>query len=558
MFQYNDYPFRVNISVENYESKEDAVKCLSSYGAKSLGREKMAFRERTITTSQFLACATSGYTFCGLFQYNPGQKIKYKNKDGKLRCDYPVYRKGKNIGAMKLFVKADEFYIGSQVVFVDVDYTAYKNVSDYISVLRFPPTCVYMSFSDNKEKNGITSRRFRLAYIFDHILSKYEFAKVSKSITQQIELDTHEPMQDDCGTRPSQYFNGVCGNNETYRTDMIYQIWDIQEPILPPQQVVVPEEAKKDDEFQFDEHLVADMEHMSYDVFMHYYSRKFRRIKRSESPFWFDNLYQFTDDSYLQTWYYPQLVKDGEHRRRKLYKNVCLRRLICPDMDANTALFNAYIDRHLYFDNSDGVLTIGALQRKIKKAFKASRAELEELCKWERFYWRTHRPQFILIPGVKATQGVIKDVQRRINYAVIDIKYDKTKSLQENIAAGIGVPERTLYRYAKYRGIDTNPHKPKSAREIQKEKHIEQEDERSIFLRLYNPSLSLRQNLDFLRSNGLSISSPTTIKKWKEKYISPEEQAPNNPPSSPFTASDIDVSVPNYNWGVGWSYPGVS
>ena len=61
-----------------------------------------------------------------------------------------------------------------------------------------------------------------------------------------------------------------------------------------------------------------------------------------------------------------------------------------------------------------------------------------------------------------------------------------------------------------------------------------------------------------LRSHGLSISSPTTIKKWKEKYIFPEEQAPSNPPSSPFTASDIDVSVPNYNWGIGWSYPGVS
>lgn len=299
------------------------------------------------------------------------------------------------------------------------------------------------------------------------------------------------------------------------------------------------------------------MEHMSYDVFMHYYSRKFPRIRRSETPFWFDSLYQFTDDSYLRTWYYPKLVKDGEHRRRKLYKNICLRRLICLDMDADTALFNAYIDRHLYFDNSDGVLTISTLQRKVKKAFKLSRVELEELCKWDRYYWRTHRPQFILMPGIKATQGMIKNVQRRINYSMIDIKYNRTKSIRENIDAGIGIPERTLYAYAKDRGIETSPSKPKSVREIQKEKNLEKSNAIFTFCRFYDPSKTLRQNLDILRSHGVVISSPTTIQKWKEKYIDNDEPAPFQP-TSPFIAPDIDVSVPNYNWGVGWSYPGVS
>ena len=557
MYQYVDYPFRVNISVENYESKEDAIRCLSSYGAKSLGREKMAFREWTITTSQFLVCATSGYTFCEIFQYDPGKKIYYINKEGKPRCDYPVYRKGANKGAMKLFVKSDEFYLGSQVVFVDVDYTRFQNISDYISVLRFPPTCVYMSYSDNKEKNGIISRRFRLVYIFDRLLNKDEFAKVSKSITQQIELDTQEPMQDDCGTRPSQYFNGVFGNPETNRTDVIYQIWDFPEPILPPPPLASTETKHENTGIHFDEHLVADMESLSYDVFMHYYSRKYPRIKRSESPFWLDSLYQFTDDSYLQTWYYPQQVKDGEHRRRKLYKNVCLRLLICPNMDPNTALFNAYIDRHWYFDNSDGVLTISVLQRKVKKAFNATRAELEVLCKWERYYWREHRPQFILMPGIRVTKGVIKDVQRRINYSMIDIKYDRTKSIRENIDAGIGVPERTLYAYAKNRGIDTNPNKPKPVRDIQKEKNLEKSNAVFTFRRLYDPSKTLRQNLDILRSHGLSISSPTTIQKWKEKYIDKDEPAPFQP-TSPFITPNTNDSVPRFNWGVGWSYPGVS
>ena len=60
-----------------------------------------------------------------------------------------------------------------------------------------------------------------------------------------------------------------------------------------------------------------------------------------------------------------------------------------------------------------------------------------------------------------------------------------------------------------------------------------------------------------LRSHGLSISSPTTIQKWKEKYIDNDEPAPF-PQTSPFITPNTNDSIPNYNWGVGWSYPGVS
>ena len=77
------------------------------------------------------------------------------------------------------------------------------------------------------------------------------------------------------------------------------------------------------------------------------------------------------------------------------------------------------------------------------------------------------------------------------------------------------------------------------------------------FRRFYDPSKTLRQNLDILRSHGLSISSPTTIQKWKEKYIDNEDPAPFQP-TSPFIAPNTNDSVPRFNWGVGWSYPGVS
>ena len=75
---------------------------------------------------------------------------------------------------------------------------------------------------------------------------------------------------------------------------------------------------------------------------------------------------------------------------------------------------------------------------------------------------------------------------------------------------------------------------------------------------LYFHSVKMSVTLMYiLRSHGLSISSPTTIQKWKEKYIDNDESAPFQP-TSPYITPNTNDSVQNYNWGVGWSYPGVS
>ena len=79
---------------------------------------------------------------------------------------YPVYRKGKNKGGMKLTFKSDIFFKGAQAIFVDIDNTRYRTIPEYINSLTYKPTCVYMSFSDNTEKHGVVSIRFRLVYVF--------------------------------------------------------------------------------------------------------------------------------------------------------------------------------------------------------------------------------------------------------------------------------------------------------------------------------------------------------------------------------------------------------
>ena len=172
MMQDSTFRFQTSISLEGYQKKSDATACLSKAGADAIGMNKMAFYPRSVTVDEFLQYATTGHAFCNIFAFDVNQKYWVTTSTGKHYESYPVYRNGPNKGAMKLSFKSDQFFYGSQAVYVDVDYTRYANVRDYLCTLTYPPTCVYMSFSDNKDKHGIVSRRFRLVYVLDEIVGK--------------------------------------------------------------------------------------------------------------------------------------------------------------------------------------------------------------------------------------------------------------------------------------------------------------------------------------------------------------------------------------------------
>ena len=158
-----DFRFYTNVSIDTYQSKQEATACLSRAGAKAVGKEKMAFREQNVTVADFLNLATNGHTFCNLYDFDPNEKYWIETSTGQHYQSFPVYKKGANKGAMKITIKSDQFFKGSQTVFVDVDFTKYQTIPEYISTLTIQPTCVYMSFSDNKDKHGVISRRFRLS-----------------------------------------------------------------------------------------------------------------------------------------------------------------------------------------------------------------------------------------------------------------------------------------------------------------------------------------------------------------------------------------------------------
>ena len=62
-------------------------------------------------------------------------------------------------------------FIGSYTVYVDVDKTQYGSMYEYIDKLTYKPTFAYYSYCDGIDKKGVISRRFRLCYVFNQMIT---------------------------------------------------------------------------------------------------------------------------------------------------------------------------------------------------------------------------------------------------------------------------------------------------------------------------------------------------------------------------------------------------
>ena len=584
----NYFTFTLNVSSEGYEKKTDAIACLSSKGAEAIGRKKMCFFEETVSVDEFLDLAQSGHSFCALYRFEEGKKYWYSNKKGQKYCGYPYYQRDSKTatkGGLKIDFKRDEYFYGSQVIFIDIDDTKYTDINEYISLLTFKPTMVYMSYSDGKEKGGKVSRRFHLCYVFDSILDSDYFKYCSSTLSEALVRDTNEELEDKCGEKMSQYMNGCFGNSENYKTYHIYTINDIEiyKEIIEEEKNIEVEENKTTtyysdcekngqpnseveealyiettDDIEDAEEIctpsfVNDMERLSYDEFMYYNRHKYNYFYRMENNDWItvsdgdsSFQYQYIDENYFALYYNVNKVKDGSERRKKLYQRMCLRRVINPNVDADTLLFNAYEDLNRYFDNSGengaNIITVDELVKNVEWAMSKTIDEIEEDFSDTLEYLRSKAPKRGIIykfpPKVfrKFDEETEKYKNRNnmtlVNSAIKDViwgligeYYDLNLSVKENLSLlkenNINVSERTLYRFCKENGINTKG---------------EKENIDSQMMEEYNFSLSIRENLEILKNKGYKISRGKLANLVKE-YNSNKED--NNSSSN----SNIIINV---------------
>lgn len=532
-----NFTFQVSLSQETFANKVIAGAMIGKSGdekniaiRKEYGFNRGVSYERVSVTPQALLDAlVGGKCACNLF--NP----KRPRKDGSFGTSDKCY----------------DNFAGAYCVFVDIDETQRNDMREFIQALSNKPTFAYTSYSNQQPGKGA---RFRLAYVFstprDNV---FYFRYLAHKVYERIELDTQETIKDKCGLSPAQYMNGTnkfadgiifdeyfsgavyeypdfsCNDNDFVEylkrycdysgsTKSKYKRY-IGSILLNNYNIDINYKESKDrtnisnkntvyDDLQKNEHLLCDMERLSYDEFMFNYRNKYEYIYRVDNGGWTPILsgnryiqYQTINEGYFALFYHTTMIKDGQGRRKKLFQRMCLRRVMKPDVMADELLFNAYEDLHRFFDNSGengaNVITIDELQRNVECAMRLSIEDIEEDYSEMLSFLRSKAPKsgriykFGGVTTIAERNKMIKDAVWRI----IADNYDWTLTPKENNdylkMIGIEVSDRTLYSFCKEYNIPTN---------------VSRLYNDSQMMAQYDDTLSLRANHKKLLALGYKIS----------------------------------------------------
>lgn len=473
--------FRISVSVEGYEKKDDAQQCVSNGEAvREKRKEVTKFKEMELSVNDFVELATTGHTFCGLFKHKKGN-FTARTKSGKN-------------------------YKGSQVVFIDIDETRFETMVDFIDVLSYPPTVGYYSFNDKDVAGG---RRFRLVYVLDKVYDWETIRSVYLRLARQIQYDTDEKIKDNCGGSPEQCFFGTCYKDVWKDANNIYSPEDVE--------LIGCEEAQEslkqaigEPVPTIDEQFIKDIKRMSYNQFIYkYYADKgYRNFWRTQYESEEGRFWAYTDEGYVKLFHNMEVITDGHKRRKKLFMRMCLRRLIKPTATIEEILYCAYIDREQFIDNSDEVVSIDCLIRNAKNAFKMSLDQIRKKYQASIDYCRENRPKSVINDNVPNKRAMVPVMTKERNDLEIGSVYDINKSFTDNLAdmtaCGVKVKERRLKKWCYENGIAVPRKRSK------KQKAAQERDEELI--KRYDLQRTGAENAMLL---GISPSKAHRIKQMK-------------------------------------------
>ncbi len=535
--------FSVNISKEGYSSKEQAKLSLTRDGAKSVGKKKMSFDNTTfMNLSKLEKSLIQGHSYCSIFD-TPSHTFKEEKRGLKsvYYVDSPIFYKD---GSLKLSAKRDDTFLGSHIITIDVDETNCKTVEEFIEKLSIQPSLVYESYSSNKPKarkesfggvfnpfETIACPRFHILYVFDKMLNKEEFKSTSTILANLIEKETGEVI-DNCSLNISQYFNGTFGGKSwnfnkiyLYNEEKLNKLKGKDKYIKPICEIKV--DLKHSSIFEKETDIIVKSEIKPgtvEDKLLSYIGR----YKAGNVSSYFNSHYgltdfyntlwnkkwtndekgYFLDSSYLETLFPVSKKGDGQKRRKFIFTNMLLRKLIKPEVSIAELIYTAFVDVEFknFVDNSDSVFNADFYKRNALKVYDLPISTIE-----------------------KQLSGVIKTIKdANKGKLVVNPIYKKETSNCPAKAKSIKAElENSNIKIAIEKGLMTAEESGKSVRTLKRagvntkglykgKANSKSEEKKALIKSLINPSLSVRENLSIVKGMGIKVSDKTIQKMLKE------------------------------------------
>lgn len=345
MLANSEYEFTLFVSQKNYSSKPSKDEM-----------PLMRFVPQQLTIESALECATQGKAFCYAFQSNKAD------------------------GSLSVRDKKKENFISTSTIIYDFD-DMEASMADYIKSIPYKPSFAYPTYSDGK--NGLS--RFRLAYVLDsEIYGESDFNAIYHAIANanRFAPETKEQGGWDVRSVAQMYF-GTTQDVSTYVSNTVYSINDFEPFVAPVTEngtSTKKSESKNLNTYQYaiDKEFLHNLYHSRYEDFFKSYFDSYHdnysqsletTLTLSENEMW----YEYPDD-YVAVFRKREGKKVlkwniGEDRKKRLYITAQMMLHNCPDLTIENLIYNLYIERKHYYNNTDNKINNQVLINTAVNAF---------------------------------------------------------------------------------------------------------------------------------------------------------------------------------------------
>lgn len=426
MENFSNFNFEVSYSVSNYSSKptSDQIKY-------------MHFAMSKTNVNEFVDKISSGYAYCAVYDYD-------------------------NFGMSQ---KKDSNFAYTQVISVDIDKTT-TPLNQALEMLHTTPTVAYNTFSNGN--NDLYCYRF--VYIFQEPIESIKDAKLYTLALNQIVGEELNIKTDANACKVSQYFNGTNDSN-VFVSDCVYELSDFNIDDIKVQPKCIQEEHHNIGltcTFENDTALIKDFWNLKLTEFLYKYDSIMPNIQNSkiDIPSEDEPFIDIPSDyrEIHRYWYlmvdekghkldYIKKIRDGEGRRKKLFLNGIIRRLINPQITFENMLHNIVWEFVTYMVNDGNKITKKILWNIVQDIMKTDITRYSELGKTTR-KWMVN-PYFSTKYGMSKREVINKFKHNKKQY--IGEFYDLSLTDKENIEMmkeyGLEVSLRTLKTWRKENNI---------------------------------------------------------------------------------------------------------
>ena len=426
---------------------------------------KLTYQKQLIRLSELRDYISNNFAFCGVFT---SETFSVKEK-------------------------TENNWLQSNIICIDLDdrKLAYN---DFLTLIQDSDVCPNIAY--RTANDGIKGNRYRLIYALDDaIVNSKLYSEIYWAIIGKIEELTNDKNTDNCCQSVAQQICGTIHNENIYFNDFYFDIKTFKEMFgistlnisdFQKRQKNIESKPKKvsvkksfvcfdfsDFTLMYDE-FANDFNTLSFAGIVKKYNGKYYNYECSQLPSVSDDIayieiptnyteikrYWYLEESAINNNKCSQIrkIKDGQQRRKKLYINAIIRRLIFNEISFDNLLYNLVFELYSYMINDGNKITKSDLFEICKRAFNAG----VSLAKYQKYVIGNKEKKYIVNTAYCVKHNISKKQAVRIaekqrTYSIIGEYYDFNLKDKENLKVmkenGIKVSIATLKRWKDENGL---------------------------------------------------------------------------------------------------------